>query len=362
MRKLCACLVLFLLAGASPAKSDYFPPHEPGPWEKVAPESRDWEENGLAAVVDFARASRTSALLVLEGGRMVVEWYQAPDELEQTERYRFTLNARGHPVEDVASMQKSVAALLFGAARAEGAIDFDDTVSGLLGSGWSSLAPEQERRIDMHHLLTMTSGLTDDLAYETEPGTAWRYNSYAYQKLLPALAAAAGEPINPLTDRYLGRVIGLADSKWTERPGMPGLLGLHASARDMARIGLLALRDGKWRERQVVPAEYVQQAFRPSQPFNPAYGLLWWLNERPGLRSDGSRANQLVPNAPKDLVMASGALGRRIYVVPSRDLVVVRLGDQPPHARSFGKRLWELLIEAAPPTQRPEAVANCPLD
>jgi CubicO group peptidase (beta-lactamase class C family) len=82
---------------------------------------------------------------------------------------------------------------------------------------------------------------------------------------------------------------------------------------------------------------------------NPAYGLLWWLNRLPVGRSMRGEevvdATTLIPSAPPDLYAAQGALGRKLYVVPSLDLVVTRLGDQP--EAEFNEELWKRLIAAA---------------
>ena len=97
---------------------------------------------------------------------------------------------------------------------------------------------------------------------------------------------------------------------------------------------------------------------RPSQSLNPAYGLLWWLNRRAS-NTGPEKAGKavLAPAAPDDLYAAQGALGRKLYVVPSLELVVARLGDAP--GDDFNQRFWELLMAAAPAspgrTKRPAA-------
>jgi hypothetical protein len=87
----------------------------------------------------------------------------------------------------------------------------------------------------------------------------------------------------------------------------------------------------------------------PSQPLNPSYGLLWWLNGQPRFQLAGATASQsgsLIPAAPADLVAAQGALDRKCYVVPSLGLVVTRLGDQTGEA--FNNEFWKLLMKAVP--------------
>ena len=92
---------------------------------------------------------------------------------------------------------------------------------------------------------------------------------------------------------------------------------------------------------------------RPSQALNPSYGLLWWTNGQTSSMSWAippvTTAGTLIPAAPNDLVAAQGARDRKLYVVPSLDLVVSRLGDNGSlEGSSFNDAFWERLIEAAP--------------
>jgi hypothetical protein len=96
-----------------------------------------------------------------------------------------------------------------------------------------------------------------------------------------------------------------------------------------------------------VVSEAALAAMFVRSPANPAYGRLWWLNGggfsiRPlAERKEG----QLIPAAPADLVAALGALDRKLYVVPSRKLVVVRLGEAAPD-KDFDQQLWLRLTPA----------------
>ena len=95
--------------------------------------------------------------------------------------------------------------------------------------------------------------------------------------------------------------------------------GLRLSARDFARLGYLLLRGGSWQGKQIVPKWWIDLATRSSQYFNPSYGYTFWVN------TDG----MLCPHAPKDAFAFSGYATNRCFVVPSLDLVVVRLGYGP---------------------------------
>ena len=84
------------------------------------------------------------------------------------------------------------------------------------------------------------------------------------------------------------------------------------STRDLARFGLLWLRQGKWREEQLLSADFVEQALTPSD-LNPTYGYMWWLN------TDA----QLWPSAPAESFAARGGGDNLLWVDPTRDIVVV---------------------------------------
>ena len=83
---------------------------------------------------------------------------------------------------------------------------------------------------------------------------------------------------------------------------------------------------------------------------NPSYGYLWWLNgKRATVRGIRRVRGQLLQTGPSDMFMALGALGRKCYVVPSLELVVVRLGDLPEISGKprFDQEFWRLLMLAA---------------
>jgi|EP00945_MAST-04E_sp_MAST-4E-sp1_P001561 CubicO group peptidase (beta-lactamase class C family) len=135
---------------------------------------------------------------------------------------------------------------------------------------------------------------------------------------------------------------------------------LHASALDCARIGMLVLNRGTWvNGKPIVDSSYiVDKCSRPSTALNPAYSFLFWINGQ-GFHVDPMQifsekeperiGGFLIPSAPKDLVAAMGFGVQRIYIVPSKDLVVVRLGESPSseaHAAGapFDNQLWEKIM------------------
>ena len=98
------------------------------------------------------------------------------------------------------------------------------------------------------------------------------------------------------------------------QPALP--YGAFLTAREWGKFGQLLLQRGKWGERQIVPDEHFDECFAGSKA-NPIYGLNFWLV---GKRMRG------VDGIPEDVVAAAGMFNQKLYVVPSADLVIVRLG------------------------------------
>lgn len=343
--------------------TNYFPPlAAAAEWEQISPAEVGYDSTKLAEALDFARQQRSSGVVVLYRGKILTEGYWNPDDLpadgqkanaKKKAGYSMRASGRdaaGHVIEDVASAQKSISAVLAGLAQERGLLKISDPVHKLLGQGWSKATAEQEAAITIRHLLTMTSGLDEDLRFEAAPGTRWFYNSIAYARVLMCTAAAAKLDRNDLTKQWLTGPIGMSDSRWSQRRVPAGMdakngVGLTTTARDLARFGVLIMNNGDWNGQAIIKdKQFLYDALHPSQELNPSYGYLWWLNgQSQVMRGRQLVAGPLVPTAPPDLVAALGALQRKLYVVPSQHLVVTRLGDNCP---PLDAKLWQLLTAA----------------
>jgi CubicO group peptidase (beta-lactamase class C family) len=317
-------------------------------WETA--ERPEWPQAGLDQLLTYTRDQKSTALLVVHRGELVVEAYwAAPNNVRMRRMLAETLDD-GRTLEDVASVQKSVVSVLIGMAEERGLLTLDQPVSDFLGAGWSRTGKQREAGVTIRHLLTMTSGLTPQLTAEAEAGEQWRYNTRAYSRLVSVLKAATGEDIDGLTRAWLTGPLGMGESDWRPRTWLTGnadanTTGFVTSARDLARFGLLMLGRGRWGDASLLEDRtYLEDSVSPSQPLNPAYGYLWWLNGQPVTSPQGDSAPSLIPAAPGDLFAAQGALGRKLYVVPSLELVVVRLGDAP--ASDFNQQFWLRLMAA----------------
>lgn len=345
-------LLLTAFTGMLPAQADelYFPPTG-GEWETVAPVDVGWDPAGIQRALDHAGAQQSTGVVILHRGRILAEQYwelTGPGSARFNERI-IGRDATGHGIEDVASVQKSITSFLVGIAQQKGLLKIDDPVSRYLGEGWSRAMPAQEGEITIRHLITMTSGLDLRGRYEAEPGAKWLYNTAVYAKTMDVLTAAAGMDRHELTAAWLTRPVGMADSRWASRDAAGqravNAFGFATTARDLARFGLLMLADGHWGDQVILPdQQYLTASVTTSQELNPYYGYLWWVSRNAHAPNRPPRP----ATAPADMYAAKGALNRRCFVVPSLDLVVTRLGDQPDAGRSFDDQFWRLLMQAAP--------------
>ena len=361
-------LLFFLALGLvscapAPAPALYFPA-ENADWETVSLQSSGWNEPALEQALDFAAEHNSTAVVILYRGKILAERYWEIDDppLEGKYRYRFFRvgsTLEGHPIEDVASIQKSVISLLAAVAIERGHLDRKAPVSNYLGAGWSKAA-DAEGQILVQHLLSMSSGLTDSLEYEAPAGTHWYYNTYAYSQLIKVLARVSQKEVNACSNEWLTGRLGMNDSRWVLRPGVTEASNPHGfgtTARDLARMGLLVLSGGSWRGEPIIPSDYLGEALQSSQPLNPAYGLLWWVNGQSDWQDwdhKGLLPGSFIPTAPDDLVAARGIGDHKLYVVPSLDLVVTRLGStakfagEHPEVQFFDREFWRRLMAAAP--------------
>lgn len=309
--------------------------------------------SAMQAVLDYVQSQDTTGFLVIRDRKTLAEQNWPLPLLAAAFKAAVTYGTTrdGALLEDVASQQKSFVSVLVGVAIDRGLLDVNRPVSDYIGAGWSKATPAQEAQILVTHLLAMNSGLSTEFAYAAPPGTAFLYNTPVYAVTKRVVAAAAKQPLETITHDWLTAPLGMVDTSWRKRPaamadvGNP--TGLVTSPRDTARFGQMVLDGGKAPDgRRVLSAAGLKAMFARSAT-NPAYGRLWWLNGSGykimplAKRTEGP----LIPAAPADLVAALGALDRRLYVVPSAKLIVVRMGRAAPD-KDFDQQLWLRLGKA----------------
>ncbi len=319
--------------------SMYFPPLTGNAWETQSVSQLQWNAGAIAPLRDYLQSKHTKSFMILVDGRIVMEEYF--DGHSATAPWYW------------ASAGKTLTAAVTGIAQQQGHLSIHDAVSDYLGTGWTSATPSQELQISIAHLLSMTSGLQDAgnndcvtpecLTYAAPAGTRWAYDN-VYVKLQDVVAQATGQNWDNYFNAQLRNKIGMTGA-WVQT----GDLSVYwSTTRSMARFGLLMLNNGRWDDAQIIDAAYCAEATNRSQNINKSYGYLWWIN---GEESFGLPQTQLqfpgsiIAEAPADMYMALGKNDQKIYVVPSRNMVVIRMGnaaDQETVALSdFDHVLWQ---------------------
>jgi CubicO group peptidase (beta-lactamase class C family) len=320
----------------------YFPPLTGSRWDTIAPVKLGYDTAAFRSALDWAGTQQSTAVVVLWRGRIVAERYW-----------------RGWTITKdsiIASATKSVVSSIIGELARQRRLSPDSAVSKYLGTGWSR-SQTSESRITVRHLLGMMSGLDDSLKFVAQPGTRFYYNTPAYHQLDAVVQGAMGQGLPAVARSVLFDRIGMNTANWKLfiDTGEPGLI-LSCSARDMARFGLLALNRGRWNGTPILAdSAWFSTAWHQVPPDNAGYGMLWWLNGSTSYRIPGpyllpTFPGPLFPSAPKDLVAALGKGDKKIYVIPSLELVVVRHGDEadpnggnPAAASAFDEQWWSRL-------------------
>lgn len=262
------------------------------------------------------------------------------------------LASQKNPV-DVFAVQKGLLTLLLGVAEEQYLLETLDNVNHHLAPVWTQLSPWDEAKLSIETLLTMTTGMDDELAPLGEINKTWRYNNTAYQYLKEILCQQSDQSLQELTDAWLLGPLNMQSTRWIDRPqklpnGRP-FTGLLSTAADLARLGEFVLARGKIGDRAVVADYFMSRMFESGSEENPAWGWGWWNNLSrhylEPMREQTQKPGPIIADAPGDLVAARGAYGNYLYVVPSLKLVVARTCE--PQAEKptidFEKELWSLL-------------------
>lgn len=320
----------------------YFPPNDgSNTWETKSISSLGWNQSQVQPLLDFVQSKNTKSFIILVNGRIVLEHY-----------------FNGHSATTPwywASAGKTLTSTVTGIAQDENLININNKVSTYLGTGWTSAPLAKENLITCKNLLSMNSGLDDSLGDDVSPanlqyvadaGNRWAYHN-VYVKLQDVIAQASGQTWPNYFNTKLRDRIGMTGGAWVNSGD--GLSVYWSTARNMARFGLMSLNKGKWNGTTIVSETFFNQASTTSQNINEAYGYLWWLNGKSTYHLPTTQFEfngTLIPNAPNDMFAALGKNDQKIYVIPSKKMVVIRMGDvanpaNPTFALSgFDNELW----------------------
>ena len=294
-------------------------------WETASPASQQMDVAGLEKAKAWLESHNSKSGIVIRHGRIVAEWYFG-DANQQSKFAAY-------------STSKSLSSMATGLAIADGKLALDHTV----GKYSPDASPDSKRTVTVKQLLSMSSGVhnnsgigqrEDLFSYalkaapmDHEPGAKWDYNNTGLALLSPVFQKATGQQIDEFLIGRVFRPIGIRadDLMWERREGyaLP-YSGCHTTARSLGRIGLMVLHQGKWIDKQIVPAEWLKESIAPSQELNKSYGYLWWNN-----------TTNKWPHVPKDAYAALGKWDNNIFVVPSLDLIVIRQSDIAPPAKDY---------------------------
>ncbi len=291
----------------------------------------------VAAAKAYSDEQRGLGLLIMKGGQTL--------HLSTAEGVNITTPSAS------ASMMKSVIALLYGMAIEDGIIGTVDDRVGDYIAEWND---DSRGDITLRQMLTMSAGLGQsdfarvllapdigavalELEQTGEPDREFAYNN-AITKVLTMvldrrLEAAGKGGFLPYLQSELWCPLGNGEAQvWVDQAGKArGYAGLHAGMGDYARIGELIRKGGMIGDKQIVPAEWIAEMAKPSKA-NAQYGLHIWLgSEHTAQRAYSAASPIKIPHTEpfhaKDIVYFDGFGGQRVYIIPSKELVIVRFGE-----------------------------------
>lgn len=309
---------------ADAKKSALLPVYPAAEWERIQnPEGLGWASDGLERVRDKLSTMHTSGFMAVVGGRVLME-YGDLDTLSY-----------------LASVRKSVLAMVYGNYVRAGTIDLDETLQQLGIDDLEGLTA-LEKQATVRDALTARTGIYhpasnsgDDTQFapargSQKPGSYYLYNNWDFNVLGTIFEQKTGLDIYDAIEKDLAQPLGFQDwNRAIQRKTGDATRSkhlayhIHLSTRDMARIGYLMLREGRWNDTQVIPRDWVHEMVRPftrRTEMNPeprrtgefGYGYLWWVFDNPAL-----------PEIYQGAYTGLGAVGQQILVMPKLDLVVV---------------------------------------
>lgn len=308
-----------------------------GEWNQAAPEDVNIDPQKLQEALDFARPRMTQEIAVFRNGCLVAEERWFTGENEKFEGW---------------SVSKSVTAMATGRALTLGLLDINDRVGKYIPA-----ADKAHARITVRDLLTMTSGLhwnlwrdynimmkdrvkdALSLRLDHKPGKYFEYGESPVALLAKVVGRAAGQDFQTFVQRELMGPIGMQPDDWfwtRDRAGnTDGYRGLNTSVDDFSRLGHLMMNGGQWAGRRVLDRGWASDAITPRRT-NPGYGYMFWLNESnsyiaPTVYSRDRRNHRPIVSAPRDMYFMAGIQQQRVWIIPSLDMVVVRVGGSGDH-------------------------------
>jgi CubicO group peptidase (beta-lactamase class C family) len=288
-------------------------------WARAAsPAELGWSAEGLRAARAYAATIATDAVSIVVDGRVVDEWGDVAT--------RFNVH----------SIRKAFVSALIGIHVLEGRLRLSDTLAELGIDDNEPALTAAEKQATVADLLKARSGVYHPALYETAtnavarpaqgsypPGAFWYYNNWDFNTLGTILERAAGRSLFEDLQARIAEPIGMETFQVEDGTYVRGPDSIHPAypfrmtARDMARFGLLYLRDGQWRGTPVVPRDWVAESTRSYSDLGQkgGYGYMWY-----GAPAGGPHLTSAW--FPGPVVSAQGFGGHYLVLVPHLDLVV----------------------------------------
>nr|WKF59609.1 hypothetical protein HUO10_004120 [Paraburkholderia busanensis] len=310
-------------------------------WTHAAPPMHGFSQEGIDRAVAYAKQQGSTSGMIVHDGVVLAEWGDVSRK------------------SNLHSARKSFMSALIGIAVERGQIHLDDTLAQLgIDDNEPALTPT-EKQATVRMLLEARSGVYHPTVYETAqmeaskppryshpPGTFWYYNNWDFNTVGAIYEKATGADIFQALQTEIAKPVGMQDYRPSDGHYVSGGLAtrypaypFNMSARDLARFALLYLHDGRWRDQQIVPAQWVAESTRAvSDTPTGGYGYMWWTSAP----ADGIRTPKMALLRPT--FWADGHLGQYAVVVPSLDLVVVNLVDSRLTSKRMGQSKMERLV------------------
>lgn len=264
----------------------------------------------------------------------------------------------------VASVRKSILGMLYGWHVAAGAIELDATLESLAIGDLEGLTA-RERQATVGNLLASRSGVYHDASNDgddsdqapvrgnVEPGSWFLYNNWDFNAAGSIFEQLTQQNIYDALEFELARPIGMQDFERAQQVksgdptrSMHPAYHMVLSTRDMARIGYLMLRRGRWQDIQVIPEDWVEMSTSlltkaddlPDDSNQPlGYGLMWWVWDT------SAHSNASFDGA----FLARGYWGQTIAVLPALDMVVAIKTKDQYGRKTDGSALYQILLALA---------------
>lgn len=331
-------IAFYLNSQTSKSFADSYWPGTDSQWQTITAANAGADPTKLANAVAFAATNNSYSLVILWNGYILTENYWGANTRTSSQ--------------PIFSATKSLVNSLVGMAIADGKIAGTNEPCADFLPQWSGQTGYDA--ITIYHLLSMTSGIqggqsnldaslraASEVYFATHlplaypPGTFWDYNNPVYQLFFNILPTATGQSLTSYTSNRLLAPLGMTNAYWYYTVHHAGsqyftnYQHLYLTALDAARFGLFALRGGQWNGVQLVSSNWLQTSIHPSQNLNNGYGLFWWLNSSSNYFIPLHYVLQqgpICPDVPPDAYAALGDQDNKIWIVPSLNLVVARLG------------------------------------